>query len=91
MSRTFRKYHRTLAIILCLPLLVTALTGMAYIILDEWLELENIAQIMLRVHYGKIFGLEKVYPLFNGLGLVGLLVTGISMTGIFRNRPKQQN
>ncbi|MFM7440189.1 MAG: hypothetical protein ACKO2V_16605 [Snowella sp.] len=30
--RVFRKYHRFLAIILCLPLVLTILTGVAYTI-----------------------------------------------------------
>jgi uncharacterized membrane protein affecting hemolysin expression len=47
MNRIFRKYHRTLAIILCLPLLVTILTGVGYSIFDEWLEQEQFAGLDL--------------------------------------------
>ncbi len=83
-NRTFRKYHRRLAIIMCLPLLITVLTGISYSILSEWLHLDNLAGFMLQIHSGSIFRLEAVYPVLNGLGLAGLLVTGISMTNLFR-------
>jgi hypothetical protein len=83
-TRVFRKYHRRLAIIMCLPLLITVLTGISYPILGDWLHLDNLAGFILQVHSGSIFGLEAVYPVLNGLGLAGLLVTGMSMTNLFR-------
>jgi hypothetical protein len=36
----------------------------------------------------EIIHLEKIYPILNGLGLIGLLITGLSMTGLFRERPQ---
>jgi hypothetical protein len=87
MNRIFRKYHRTLAIILCLPLLVTILTGVGYSIFDEWLEQEQFAGLLLKIHTMEILHLEKIYPLLNGLGLVGLLITELTMTGLFRQQP----
>jgi hypothetical protein len=91
MNRAFRKYHRQLAIIVFLPLLLTVITGVGYSILHEFLGLNELAEIVLKVHNGEILGLEKIYPLLNGLGLVGMLITGISMTGLFRQRPNQPN
>ncbi len=88
MIRLFRKYHRLLAIIMVLPISLTVLTGMAYP-LAEKLEAESTARILIGLHSGEIFGLEAIYPLLNGLGLVGLLVTGITMTGLFRQSRKQ--
>lgn len=86
MIRAFRKYHRSLAIAVCIPLILTVITGVGYSILDEWFEQEEAAEFLLRLHTLDILGLEKIYPLLNGLGLAGLLVTGLSMTGLFRKR-----
>lgn len=79
-SRTFRQYHRKIAIAACIPLLLTVFTGMGYTILGEWLQLYPAASFVMSIHTGRIVGLQGIYPLLNGLGLVGLLVTGITMT-----------
>jgi hypothetical protein len=86
MIRNFRKYHRLLALIVFLPLFLTGLTGMGYVILDEWLQIDNIGNLMMSVHTGRFLKLDKIYPVLNGLGLVVMLVTGVSMTGLFRQR-----
>ena len=83
MIRTFRKYHRTIAIAVCLPLILTAITGVGYTIFDKWFEREEIAGFLMRIHTFSILGLEEIYPLLTGLGLLGLLFTGLSMTGLF--------
>ncbi|MBW4518660.1 MAG: peptidase [Scytolyngbya sp. HA4215-MV1] len=84
MKRAFRKYHRTLAIIVSLPLLLTVLTGMITTILREWsLNTGISSKIFLKIHTGEIFHLQAIYPILNGLGLIGLLVTGLSMSGLF--------
>lgn len=93
MMREFRKYHRTLAIILALPLAVTLLTGMAATMVGEWTVNIGIPRsLLLSIHRGEIFGLQGIYPILNGLGLLGLLVTGLSMSGLFgrkKSQPKQ--
>ena len=90
MKRAFRKYHRTLAIILCLPLLFTVLTGMATTMIQEWsLDLGVGRSLILKLHTGEIFHLQAVYPILNGLGLVGMIITGVSMTNIFKQKPLQ--
>ncbi len=87
-NRSFRKYHRTLAIVLCLPLLLTILTGMATTMSAEWsLNLGVSRSFILKLHTGEIFHLQGFYPILNGLGLLGLLITGISMSRIFRKTP----
>lgn len=86
MNRLFRKYHRTLAIILSLPILLTIITGIGYTIFDELLGLGQIGHLILEIHTMEILHLEKIYPLLNGLGLIGLLVTGLSMTSLFRKQ-----
>ncbi len=85
-SRQFRKYHRQIAIILAIPLIVTVITGMAYSILGEWFQQYQIAAVFMSIHTGRIVGLQGIYPILNGLGLAGLLVTGLSMTSLFRRR-----
>lgn len=91
--RSFRKYHRTLAVILALPLFVTLLTGIAATLVGEWSANFGVGRsLLLSIHRGEIFGLQGIYPILNGLGLLGLLVTGLSMTSLFnkkRSKPKQ--
>lgn len=90
MNRIFRKYHRTLAIIICLPLLLTIVTGMAYTILDEWFKNESLSEILLGIHTMEILHLGGIYPVLNGIGVLGLLMTGLSMTGLLQPKPNFQ-
>lgn len=86
LGSAFRRYHRQLAIVMCLPLALTIVSGMAYPLFSEWLSLNNVAGFLIQVHSGRIFGLQGIYPFLNGLGLAGLLVTGMSMTSLVRQR-----
>lgn len=87
MKRVFRKYHRILATLLCLPLALTVLTGMATTMVGEWsLNLGLSRGLLLGLHSGEIFHLQGIYPILNGLGLIGLLVTGMSMTSLFKGK-----
>jgi hypothetical protein len=91
MKKAFRKYHRIIGIIVCLPLLSTVLTGMLATIGREWpVNIGISSRLMLKIHTGEIFHLQAIYPILNGLGLIGLLVTGISMSGLF-NQKKRPN
>lgn len=87
-SRAFRTYHRRIAIILSLPLFLTVFTGVSYTLAGEWFQQNDLANWLLRLHSGSLFGLQAIYPILNGLGLVGLLVTGLSMTRLFSPRPR---
>jgi hypothetical protein len=86
MKNTLRKYHRLIATLFCLPLLVTALTGISVAIAKTWLHQEELAAFLITVHTYQIFKLEAILPVLNGLGLVGLVATGLSMTGLFSKR-----
>ncbi len=87
LKHLFRKYHRILAPIIFLPLILTTITGMATTMTAEWrLNLGISRHTLLDIHTGEIFHLQSVYPMLNGLGVIGLLVTGISMTGMFKNK-----
>lgn len=88
MSRLFRKYHRWIAIILCLPLFTTVLSGMGYTIADEWLHQKSIGSFLMRIHTFKILHLDKIFPILMGVGLIGLLITGLDMMGLFRKSSK---
>jgi hypothetical protein len=84
MNRVFRKYHRQIAIIISLPLFLTVLSGVGYTIFDEILGQEEIGGFLIRLHTLELLGLEEIYPILNALGVIGLLITGLSMTGLFR-------
>ncbi len=86
MKNTFRRNHRLIATIFCLPLLFTALTGISVAIADKWLHQEELAAFLIATHTFQIFKLDAILPVFNGLGLIGLVATGLSMTGLFAQR-----
>ncbi|MBK1986280.1 peptidase [Sphaerospermopsis aphanizomenoides BCCUSP55] len=91
MKKAFRKYHRIIGIIICLPLLLTVLTGMLATVAQEWpINIGLSSRLMLKIHTGEIFHLQAIYPILNGIGLIGLLVTGMSMSGLF-NQKKRPN
>ncbi len=82
-QRNFRKIHRQIAPILFLPLLITALTGIGYRIGKSWLGMtsEN-AKIFMNIHQGGYLGntLKPIYILLVGVGLLGMIVTGLIMS-----------
>jgi uncharacterized iron-regulated membrane protein len=87
-----RGFHRVLAPIAFLPLIVSSLTGVAYRLGKAWFNLpSNQAAILLQIHQGSYLGsaLKPLYVLLVGAGLIGLLITGIQMSGIFRTRKSQ--
>jgi hypothetical protein len=87
MKRLFRKYHRWLAPILCLPIAMTTLTGMAITITEDWhWNLGLPPSLLLNLHTGALFHLQAIYPILNGLGIMGLLLTGMTMTSLFNQR-----
>jgi hypothetical protein len=83
MNRLFRKYHRWLGIILALPLVTTILSGMGYTIANEWFHRKALGNLMVRIHTFQIFHLEKLLPVWIGVGIIGLLITGLEMMGVF--------
>lgn len=87
----FRKYHRLLALIVCLPVALTVTTGMLATVAGEWtfMDIGISRSLILSIHTGEIFKLQAFYPILNGLGLIGLLITGLSMSGLFGRRSKK--
>jgi hypothetical protein len=45
--------------------------------------------LLLGIHTGEILHLQGIYPIFNGLGIIGLLVTGLSMSGLFGGKKQR--
>jgi hypothetical protein len=91
MKNSFRKYHRQFATLFCLPILFTALTGISVSIADTWLHQAELAAFLMNVHTFQIFKLDAILPILNGLGLIGLVATSLSMTGSFaKRRPPRQ-
>ncbi|MBC6477579.1 MAG: PepSY domain-containing protein [Hormoscilla sp. GM7CHS1pb] len=82
-----RKIHRLLAPIFFLPLVVSALSGISYRLGKSWLGMSSEqAEIFMTIHQGSYLGslLKPIYVLLVGLGLLGLIATGIKMLGWFR-------
>ncbi len=83
MNRLFRKYHRWLAIVFALPLINTIITGIGFSIAKS-LHQRAIAGFLIHLHTLETFGLDGIFPIINGIGLLGLLVSGLYMTRVFR-------
>lgn len=84
----FRKLHRKTALIVFLPLLLTALTGIAYRLGRSWFGMsKEVAEIFMVIHQGEYLGelLKPIYVILVGLGLLEMVVTGLSMTRLRGN------
>lgn len=78
----FRKFHRTVAPIVLLPLFITVSTGVIYRLGKSWFGFSrDQAHILMVIHEGEYLGqtLEPIYVLLNGLGLLWMLITGSVM------------
>ncbi|KKJ01544.1 PepSY domain-containing protein [Prochlorothrix hollandica] len=88
-KKDWRSVHRFVAPIALLPLGVSAITGIAYRLGKAWFNLPpEQTSFLLRLHQGTYLGssLRPFYVLLVGSGLVGLLITGIQLTPLFRKR-----
>lgn len=81
-----RQAHAGVAPVVVLPLAITVLSGVGYRLLRDWGGLgRDQAHWLMVLHEGEWlrtwFGSngETLYVLFNGLGLLWMLVTGTSM------------
>ncbi len=73
-DRLWRKYHRWLAFAFALPLLLTIVTGIALPIAKA-LHQRQLARFLVHLHTLETFGLDEVFPIITGFGLLGLIVT----------------
>ncbi|BFM40225.1 PepSY domain-containing protein [Synechocystis sp. LKSZ1] len=92
----FSKIHRKIAPILLIPLLLTAVSGLAYRLGRSWFGLDDeFGELMMSLHEGRFLGdgLVPFYVLLMGLGLLGLLITGLVVfrkrRALSRNHPTQ--
>lgn len=84
-----RKYHRLLAIVLALPLLLTAVTGVVYQAGSKWFHFgEDRLKLLLSLHQGSWLGAaaRPYYVIILGTGLIALCLTGLRML-IRKNAP----
>ena len=86
----FRKYHRQLSILTLLPIALITLTGTTIPIIEKlgFIEATN---FMIKVHTGKVFGLDLFYSVACGLGLLGLIITGVVMTDLVPTKPRKSS
>ncbi len=78
----FHKLHRQLAPILFLPLLASALTGVAYRLGKSWFGIPDlVGNVLMTIHQGEYLGkqLVPIYILLIALGVVGMSLTGINL------------
>ena len=90
----FRKLHRQIAPILFLPLLLSALTGIVYRIGRSWFGFsDELGESIMTIHEGKFLGkpLVPFYVLLVGLGLLGIVITGLTMLGQRQRRKTGQD
>ncbi len=74
-----RQWHRTLAPIVMLPLLITVATGVTYRLSKDWFGLSrDQVHFLMSIHEGEYLGhtLEPFYVLLNGVGVLWMLATG---------------
>jgi hypothetical protein len=77
-----KKSHRVLAITFSLPLVLSAVTGMAYHAGAKWFEAdEGTLEILMSLHQGTWLGkeLRAYYILLLGTGLLALCLTGLRL------------
>lgn len=87
-SASVRRSHRILAVVFSLPLLLSAVTGIAYQAGGKWFTAdEDTLKLLMSLHQGTWLGKtwRPFYILFLGLGLIGLCLTGLRM--VFRAKP----
>lgn len=78
-----------LAIVLAIPLFMTLLTGMAVAISDTLsIDIGTSRTLLLKIHNGDVFNLAVIYPILSVVGLVGLIMTSLTMSSIFNDVEK---
>ncbi|MDJ1179938.1 PepSY domain-containing protein [Roseofilum sp. BLCC_M91] len=91
-QRTFRTIHRKVAPILFLPLMISALSGIGYRLGKSWFGMSGeTADIFMIFHQGEYLGdaLKPIYVLLLGIGLIGMIITGVTMSRFWQpSNPK---
>ena len=80
-----RKFHQTVAPIVLIPLIITVITGTCYRLGRDWFGFSREqTHWLMAIHQADYLGnnLRSLYVLLNGLGLLWMIITGISMIRI---------
>lgn len=88
-QQQFRTIHRKIAPVVFLPLTITAFTGICFYIFTNWFGLsEEKGEFLLEIHQGEYLGdqLRPIYVLLVGLGLLGMIITGLIMNPLFKHK-----
>lgn len=91
-KKKIREYHSTIAPIVLLPLVITVFTGVIYRLGKSWFGLsKDQVHFLMVIHEGGYLGdfFKPIYVLFNGLGLLWMLVTGLII--LINSRKKISN
>jgi hypothetical protein len=75
-----RKAHRVLSIVFSLPLILTAVTGIAYQAGGKWFHADEATlKLLMSLHQGTWLGntWRPFYILFIGIGLIAICLTGL--------------
>jgi hypothetical protein len=86
-----RVLHRIVGAVFLLPLALSAITGIAFKVGQDWLHLpDSTLGLLMSLHQGSWLGttIRPFYILAIGVGLLGLAITGLQMAGLFRSKPK---
>jgi hypothetical protein len=81
----FRRYHRLIAFIVALPILLIAVTG-TLTALASSLKLDGLQELVLSWHTFETLNVEQVFPLFVGLSVICLTITGCSILPIWSRK-----
>lgn len=77
-----RWIHRVLGLVLCLPLLASVTTGLAYKLGEEWFGIsEQTQDALMHIHEGAWLGgaLKPYYVLLLGFGVLALAASGLRL------------
>ncbi|MEL6469366.1 MAG: PepSY domain-containing protein [Cyanobacteria bacterium J06623_4] len=85
-----RKWHRSIAPIMVLPLVLTAITGTTFQLAVNSGKAADFFWLLQihKGHYGPV-NLSFIYPFLNGIGLLVLVFTGLTMW-LQTRRPKKK-
>jgi uncharacterized iron-regulated membrane protein len=89
----FRKSHNKIAPIIFVPLLLAALSGIAYRVGRSWFGLsDDFGDFMMVIHEGRFLGrpLVPVYVMLVGFGLIAMVITGVRMLLKRRNHGRTE-
>ncbi len=81
-SLFFRTIHRRAALVLILPLAITAITGLTYRVGRNWFQMsDETGKLVRSIHEGAYLGdaLAPFYVLLTGGGLLLLIASGVTM------------